>query len=118
MNSPEQSTDAVGEEQSGEIENDSPALASSLEEPLSLVDNEWPTGKTLSLNFKRFNLSKWHSITASFYLSTNAMLTETRLIVEGKSTELGHELFGVQVILSDSDESVLYLVNKGASLRK
>ena len=58
MSSLGQSTDAVGEEQSGEIENDSPALASSLEEPLSLVDNEWPTGTTLPLNSKCLKLSK------------------------------------------------------------
>ena len=118
MSSPEQSTDAVGEEQSGEIENDSLALALLSEEPLSLVDDEWPTGTTLPLNSKCLNLSKWHSIAASFDLWTNAMLAETRLIVEGKLTEVGHDLFGAQVILSDSDESVLYLVNEGASLRE
>ena len=38
--------------------------------------------------------------------------------MEGKLTELGHELFGMQAILSDSDESVLYLVNEGGVIKK
>ena len=44
---------------------------------------------------------KWHTIAASLEFSTDAMLAETRVIVESKLTELGHEPFGVQVILSD-----------------
>ena len=72
------------------------------------------------LNSKRLNLSKWRSIAASFDLSTEAALAETRLIVEGKLTELGHDPFGIQVVLSDSDndESVLYLVNKGGIIKR
>ena len=122
MSSPEEVSDAVGEEQSAgqEIRNDNPVPAISLEEPLSLVEDEWPTGTMVPLNSKRFNLSKWRSIAASFDLSTEAALAETRLIVEGKLTELGHDPFGIQVVLSDSDndESVLYLVNEGALLKE
>ena len=52
----------------------------------------------------------------TFDLSTEAALAEICLIVEDKLTELGHDWFSIQVVLSDSDndESVLYLVNKGA----
>ena len=68
------------------------------------------------LNSKYLNLSKWRSITTTFDLSTEAALAEICLIVEDKLTELGHDWFSIQVVLSDSDndESVLYLVNKGA----
>ena len=44
--------------------------------------------------------------------------TEIRLIVEGKLTELGHESIGVQVVLSDSEKSVLYLVNEGGIIKR
>ena len=58
----------------------------------------------------KVHLSKWQSIAVLFGLSTKAALSETRLIVEGKLTELGHDPFDIQVVLSDSDndESVLY----------
>ena len=59
----------------------------------------------------RSHLLKWRAIAASLELSTDATLAETRLIVEGKLTELGHEPIGVQVILSDTDET-LYLVDE------
>lgn len=51
-------------EKSGEIENLNPVTALSLEEPLSLVEDEWPTEMMISLNSKHLNLSKWRSITA------------------------------------------------------
>ena len=60
---------------------------------------------------------KWHAIAASLDLSTDATLTETRVIVEGKLTELGHELVGVQAILSDIDKSLLYLVDEGGIIK-
>ena len=53
-------------------------------------------------------------------LSTDATLSETRLIVEGKLTELGHEPIGVQlqVVLSDGEDSVMYLVDKGGIIKR
>ena len=87
MSSPEEVSDAVGEKQSGrEIGNDNPVPAISLEEPLVLVEDEWPTGTIVPLNSKCLNLSKWQSIAASFGLSTKAALSETHLIVKGKLT--------------------------------
>ena len=54
--------------------------------------------------------------------STDATLTETRLTVEskveGKLTELGHEPIGVQVVLSDSEDSVLYLVDEESVVKR
>ena len=35
------------------------------------------------------------------------MLADKRLIVEGKLTELGHEPIGVQVVLSDDEDSII-----------
>ena len=61
-------------------------------------NNNWPKGTTLQLNSKRLNLSKWKAIAASFELSSDATLTETQVIVEGKLSELGHDPFAVQVI--------------------
>ena len=57
---------------------------------------------------------------ALFDLSTEATLAETCLIVKGKLTELGHDPFSVQVVLSDSnnDESVQYLVNERAIIKE
>jgi len=37
--------------------------------------------------------------------------------VEGNLTELGYDPFAVQVILSEKDETVLYLVNEVVLLR-
>ena len=77
-----------------------------------MFDN-WPEGTTLPLNSKQLNLLKWRAIAASFELSSDATLTETRVIVEGKLSELGHDPFAVQVILSENDDTVLYLVDEG-----
>ena len=121
MSSPEEVSDGVGEEQLGrEIGSDNPILALSLEKPLLLVEDEWLTEMMVPLSSKHLNLSKWRSIAALFDLSTEAALAETRLIVEGRLTELGHDPFGIQVVLSDSDndESVLYLVNEGGIIKK
>ena len=56
----------------------------------------------------------------SFDLSIEAALTESCLIVEGKLTDIGHDPFSIQVMLSDSnnDESVLYLVNEGGIIKR
>ena len=81
-----------------------------------MFDN-WPEGTTLPLNSKRLDLLKWRAITASFELSSDAMLTETRVIVEGKLPELGHDPFAVQVILSENDYTILYLVDKGGVIK-
>ena len=59
MSSSEEVTDAIKDEQLGGIEKHNPVVALSLEEPLSLVDDEWPTRMTLPLNSKCLNLSKW-----------------------------------------------------------
>ena len=80
--------------------------------------DEWPAGTTLPLNSKRLNLHKWRAIAASLELSTDATLSETRLIVEGKLTELGHEPIGVQVVLSDGEDSVMYLVDEGGIIER
>ena len=45
------------------------------------------------------------------------MQTKTRLIVEGKLTQLGNELIRVQAVLSGSKDSILYLVDEGALSR-
>ena len=114
-----ETTAAVEEDRPGEGESDNPdsdltiSLGSS-----PLTGEEWPSGTTLPLNSKRLNLNKWRAIAASLELLTDATLAETRLIVEGKLTELGHEPVGVQVVLSDSEESVLYLVDEGGIIKK
>ena len=106
MSSPEEVIDAVGEEQSAEIEKDHPVPALSLEEPLSLVEDKWPTGTMVPLNSKCLSLSKWQSIVASFDMSTKAALAETHLTLKGNLTELGHDLFSIQVVLSDSNNDL------------
>ena len=63
-------------------------------------------------------MHKWRAIAASLKLSTDATLSETRLIVEGKLTELGHEPIGLQVVLSDSEDSVMYLVEEGGIIKR
>ena len=120
MSSTEETTAAVEDNQSGERESDNPdsELTMPLEEFSPLAGDEWPSGTTLPLNSKRLNLYKWQAIAASLELSTNATLTKTRVIVEGKLTKLGHEPIGVQVVLSDSEESVLYLVNEGGIIKR
>ena len=61
----------------------------------------------LLLNSKRLNLHKWWAIAELLGLLTDAMLTETRLIVEVKS-ELGHEPTGVQIVLRDSRFCIVF----------
>ena len=77
MSTPEEVTDTVGDEQLGEIEWQQP-ISFLIEEPLSLVDHEWPTRVTLPLNSKCINLSKWQSIMASLHLLTTETVTETK----------------------------------------
>ena len=38
--------------------------------------------------------------------------------LEGKLTELGHELVGIQVVLSDNEKSVLYLIDERGIIKK
>ena len=59
----------------------------------------------------------WRSITAAFELPSDAMLTETRVIVEGKLSELVHDPSTVLIGLSDSDDNTLHLV-KGMGRRE
>ena len=114
-----ETTATVEDDRPGEGESDNPdsdltiSLGSSL-----LTGEEWSSGTTLPLNSKRLNLNKWQTIAVLLELSTDATLAETRLIVDGKLTELGYEPVGVQVVLSDSEESVLYLVDEGGIIKK
>ena len=104
---------AVSQEESDDSRVSSPTKSlEEFQEENHLLTKDWPEGTILPLNSKRLNLSKWRAISASFELSSDATLTETRLIVEGKLTELGYDPFAVQVILSETDETALYLVNE------
>ena len=101
----------------GEMEEVNPTGKILSEEHLSVAEEGWPSKTTLPLNSKRLNLVKWCTNAASLDLSTDATLTETCIIVEGKLTELGHETVGVQVILSDNDKTLLYLVDIGGIIK-
>ena len=107
--------DRPEDRESDNLDNES---ITSPEDFTPLAGDEWPTGMTLPLNSKRLNLNKWQAIAESLGLSTNATLTETCLIVEDKLTELGHDPIGVQVVLSDSEDSVLYLVYEEGIIKR
>ena len=119
MSSKEIETAATSSEEAvlGEMDEVNPTGSILLEEHSSIAEEGWPSGTSLPLNSKCLNLVKWHAIAASLDLSTDATLTETCVIVEGKLTELGHEPVGVQAILSDTDKSLLYLVDKGGIIK-
>ena len=121
MSSIEETTAAVVEDdhpEDSESDNTDSVSTTSLENLTRLVGDEWPTGITLPLNSKQLNLNKWRAIPESLGLSIDATLTETHLIVEGKLTELGHEPIGVQLVLSDSEDSVMYLVDEEGIIKR
>jgi len=74
---------AVSQEESDDSRVSSPTKSlEEFQEEDHLLTEDWPEGTILPLNSKRLNLSKWRAISASFELSSDATLTETRLIVE------------------------------------
>ena len=83
------------------------------EEHSSVAEEGWPSGTTLPLNSNCLNLVKWRAIAASLDLSTNATLTETCVIVEGKLTELETLQSELQIACTNA----LKLINEVASLK-
>ena len=76
---------AVSQEERGDSRVSSPAKSrEEFQEEDCLLTEDWPEGMMLPLNPKRLNLTKLRAIAPSFELSSDAALTKTRLIMEGK----------------------------------
>ena len=113
---------AAERDELSDVESDNPDSHSEpttpQDESVPLTGDEWPAGTTLPLNSKQLDLHKWQAITGSLQLSTDATLSDTRLIVEGKLTELGYEPIDVQMVLSDGEDSIMYLVDEMGIIKR
>ena len=81
-------------------------------------DDEWPEGDAVPLNLKRNTVTRLRRVAAALGVPSNVSITDTRLMIEGKLNEMGHDPRNVQVVAQgDGDDLPLYLVSDVGIIR-
>ena len=71
----------------------------------------------MPLSSKQITFPRLHRIAAALCMLTQASITDTRLMIEGKLEEMGHDPRNVQVVVQEDDGSPLHLVRDAGIIK-